>query len=306
MLNSVRSSIANIDFERWNMDIKVTNIEGVHGCEAYLLTTDKSAVVIDAGYGFCADKTVENIRAELGDRKLEHIILTHSHYDHVLGSPVISQAFPNAKIYAHPRTKQIFTKTNAKRVMEEMNQAAAKDRGNTAPSGCTENLHVDETVNEGDIIKVRDMTIRVIETPGHTNCSISLFIEEDKFLIAGETLGVALDFPQIVPTFITSYEDTIDSLRKAKSYDPEKLLLPHGYVINGSDVDIYFENAEREATNIYDIVKESYKKSCSVEEIVEQLKSIYYKGTFEKYQPEAAFYANFIPMVNKIIKKLNS
>ena len=47
---------------------------------------------------------------------------------------------------------------------------------------------VDETVGEGDTVKVGDLTARVIETPGHTAGHITYWFEADDLAFAGDTL----------------------------------------------------------------------------------------------------------------------
>ncbi len=48
--------------------------------------------------------------------------------------------------------------------------------------------HVDETVGEGDTVRVGALEGRVIETPGHTAGHISYFFPADKLAFVGDTL----------------------------------------------------------------------------------------------------------------------
>src|SRR5262249_58818540 len=47
---------------------------------------------------------------------------------------------------------------------------------------------VDETVREGDRVRVGSLEARVIETPGHTAGHISYFFPADKLAFVGDTL----------------------------------------------------------------------------------------------------------------------
>ncbi len=49
-------------------------------------------------------------------------------------------------------------------------------------------LHVNETVSEGDTVKVGSLTAKVIETPGHTNGHISYWFEGEKAAFVGDTI----------------------------------------------------------------------------------------------------------------------
>lgn len=284
------------------MTYQITKINEIYGGEAYLITAGEDAILIDSGYAICVEGTIRNIEEHLGNRKLEAIILTHSHYDHVMGSPAISEHFPEAKIYAHPVTRKVFDKPNALKVMEELNHAAAGERNLKATEGWASKLRVDVDVTDGDIIKAGDMEVTVVESPGHTNCSLSLFIEKEGLLIASESLGVQLDPTDVVPAFIVSYDDAIKSIERARDLKPQSVLLPHSHLIHDDEVDAYFENSLTETMRINSIVTELNEKGCTIDEIVQHLKGIYYKGNFKKFQPDEAFDANWYPLVTKLIQ----
>ena len=286
------------------MTYEINRINAVKGGEAYLVTSGKDAVLVDSGYASKTKETIANITRYLDGRKLKHIILTHSHYDHVMGSAAISQYFSDAKIYAHPKVRAIFAKPNARKFMEDMNKAAAIEQGVSAESGWTEKMHVDVDVTDGQIIDAGDMKIKVVGTPGHTSCSISLYFENEDLLVASETLGLSPDFPEVVPGFIVSYNDAVQSIKKIGDLNPDHLLLPHGYVINGDDIDLYIENSLEEANHVHHIIVKNHNNGKSIDQIVDILMDIYYKGNFKKFQPDEAFYANWIPLVNKVINTL--
>jgi hydroxyacylglutathione hydrolase len=58
-----------------------------------------------------------------------------------------------------------------------------------APAGEAERIPaVDETMREGDTVRVGSLEARVIETPGHTSAPATLYFPADKLLFAGDTL----------------------------------------------------------------------------------------------------------------------
>ena len=67
--------------------ITITDVRSVSGDGAFLLDDGKTAVLYDTGFGFTGCKIAENIQKALGSRSLDYILLTHSHYDHVLATP---------------------------------------------------------------------------------------------------------------------------------------------------------------------------------------------------------------------------
>jgi hydroxyacylglutathione hydrolase len=88
--------------------------------------------------------------------QLTDILVTHHHADHTDGIPAL--------------------------------KAAHKCRV-VAPAGEAAKIaDIDETVREGDTVKVGNLTAHVIETPGHTAGHISYWFHADKLAFVGDTL----------------------------------------------------------------------------------------------------------------------
>ena len=65
---------------------RVTDVRALPGDSAFLLDNGRIMILCDTGYAFTGARVAENIRRPLGDRPLDYIFLTHSHYDHAAGS----------------------------------------------------------------------------------------------------------------------------------------------------------------------------------------------------------------------------
>jgi hydroxyacylglutathione hydrolase len=88
--------------------------------------------------------------------RLTDILVTHHHADHTAGI---------GELKAHHKCRVVAPRGEAQRI-----------------------AHVDETVGEGDSVKVGGLSARVIETPGHTAGHISFFFPADKLAFVGDTL----------------------------------------------------------------------------------------------------------------------
>ena len=117
----------------------------------YILISKGESLVIDPG----AD--LKQILEELtkNQAKLKYIVLTHYHWDHTLGTPKLRKE-TGAKILIHKEDKD-FIKFN-----------------------------VDQFLKDGDEIKVGEISLKIVHTPGHTKGSICLL--GDGFIFTGDTL----------------------------------------------------------------------------------------------------------------------
>jgi glyoxylase-like metal-dependent hydrolase (beta-lactamase superfamily II) len=119
---------------------------------SYIITDDttQEAAVVDSSFN--AGEIARILTAE--NLKLKYIINTHSHSDHTAGNAELRSMF-NAKIVAHKLSK----------------------------------ISADVTVDDGDIIQIGYIPVRVMYTPGHTADGISLLVDNQK-LLTGDTLFV--------------------------------------------------------------------------------------------------------------------
>ncbi len=137
------------------------------------------AVLIDAGPAVCS--VLEFLKSK--GLKLEAVLLTHGHPDHVVGAAEISEV-TGAPVYIHEMDA---------RMIQLM------------PSTILSMLGIDEirfpedyrTVEDGDVLQLAGMEIRVLHTPGHSPGSVSFHVDNAVFdgdLIFRSSIG-RTDFP---------------------------------------------------------------------------------------------------------------
>lgn len=98
----------------------VYNVTPVRGGDAYLFVYDDVTFLYDSGFGFSSKKLYENIVSVLGDRGLDYVLLTHSHYDHAFGSAYLSVAFPDCKIVGFEYAARVMLKEGARATMTRL------------------------------------------------------------------------------------------------------------------------------------------------------------------------------------------
>jgi glyoxylase-like metal-dependent hydrolase (beta-lactamase superfamily II) len=78
--------------------------------------------------------------------------------------------------------------------IEMLNQAMIAQNGLTG-NGQTLDLRfsgieVDAVVGEGDVLTCSDLSLEIMEVPGHSSCSIAVYIPEEKALFASDAGGI--------------------------------------------------------------------------------------------------------------------
>lgn len=285
-------------------DYSITNVGPVDGSEAFLITSEDSAVLYDSGFGFCGRALVDNIRSVLGDRDLDTILLTHSHYDHILGSAHCTREWPDAEVVASRHTSEVIAKDSARRTMRELDAYAARVHGCGGYEDLTDSLRVDRVVSEGDRVSAGGFGFVVHEYPGHTFCSIGFHCPVEGLLLSCETLGLYVDDDTMFPTYLVGYGMTLDSIDRAMELDTDVMLLAHAGVVTGDRCGELLESSRRAAVAVADEVLEASRAGMDPDGIMGMMKDRHYTGRVRRIQPEAAFDMNSRHMVFMLMREL--
>lgn len=282
---------------------KLINVGAASGGEAFLLLGGRKTALIDSGYSFSAPKMCENIQAVLGDKPLDYVLLTHSHFDHASGSAMCHQVWSDVKVVSGVRAAKIFEKPSAAATMKEMNISAAKMCGVEFDDTVPTKLWSDITVSEGDVIDLEGLSLHVLEVPGHTLDCLSFWCPDESLLIGNETFGVPNDGEAaVMPCYIVGYEMAVESIKKAAALDAQHYLVPHFGELHGQDVTDFFKNALYWAQEVKNRVIAGYQMGKSVEELAQDFKALFYTPKQASMQSEPAFMTNVrhkIPMILK-------
>lgn len=137
----------------------------------YIVTDEKTkdAVVIDCG------EYTQELEEKLSDKSLKYILLTHGHYDHILGVYDLKEAHPEAQIVIH--------KEEAYKLTDDLPSFAHE-----MMPGVQKYVPADITVEEGDKITFGETEITVIHTPGHSKGGVCYFVEDERTIFTGDTL----------------------------------------------------------------------------------------------------------------------
>ena len=286
------------------MSTKITDVRALKGDSAFLIDDGKTSILYDSGFGFTGFQVAENIKHELKSRSLDFIFLTHSHYDHALGSAYVLNRFKNAKVVAGEYAVKIFEKPTAKAVMRDLDRKFALKNGVSDYVDLTDNLTVHIALKDNDKIQAGDMEFTALNLTGHTKCSVGYYLESEKLLLSTESLGVYTEDGEVVPSYLVGYQMVIDSIKRVMSLGAERLLIPHYGVIEGDEVKAYLNKALKNATETADEIVKILKSGKSKEDAVNYFVSKFYKGKVKEIYPYDAMMLNTSITVDLIEKEL--
>ena len=168
--------------------------------------TKKAAVIDPSSYNSDLKQVLHSDEVS----SVEYILLTHGHFDHILGVPQVKSDFKNAKICIHE---------------EDEKNLSNKDLNLVDMVGLPFTpIAAVELLEDGSIIDLGTLKIKVMHTPGHTQGGVCYIIEDEKIIFSGDTLFRGsfgrTDFPG-GDTF-----KLIQSLKRLKNLDGDYKILP--------------------------------------------------------------------------------
>jgi hydroxyacylglutathione hydrolase len=148
---------------------------GPIGTNAYLLSrpNEGKAIIIDPGMN------PKPLLKRIGDLQLEAILLTHAHFDHIGGVDEIRK-LKGSPVYLHDAEADWLTnpKLNGSTKYPELGGPIQTDPAEFA-------------LDQGQVLKLIGLEIKVLHTPGHSPGSVSFLIgseSEGWYLFGGDVL----------------------------------------------------------------------------------------------------------------------
>ncbi|WP_283608140.1 MBL fold metallo-hydrolase [Faecalispora anaeroviscerum] len=189
-------------------------IQGITGGlleeNCYLLTDDETGLSAVIDPGFTSARLDEVIRA-LPAEKVALCLLTHGHFDHIDGVPRIKELTGCEVCISRPDAPC----TNDPNISQ----------GSMLPSIKHENFDPDRIFDDGDIIELGSLNIKVLFTPGHTVGSCCFLVED--VIFSGDTLFSGSMGRTDLPT--GSSRDMKESLQKLAALEGDYHVYPgHG------------------------------------------------------------------------------
>lgn len=145
-------------------------IVGMVGTNCYVVSNEETSECFLVDPGAYSDKVIAYIREH--ELKPQAILLTHGHFDHIMGLDGVLREFP-IPVYA-----------------QEEEEILLKDASYNASVsyGPAYTFSGASYIKDGQILELAGMTIRAIHTPGHTIGGCCYYIESEQVLFSGDTL----------------------------------------------------------------------------------------------------------------------
>jgi len=162
-------------------------ISHARDCTVYAVDAGGPIVLVDAGVGGAGTDLIwENLRRDgLDPKAVTHLLLTHKHADHSGGAQDWHYRV-GAQVMATAHTAEALVNGDE----EMISMGAAKRAGLYDMDYTFRACPVERVLGEGDAVKVGDVTITTLDTPGHCagHCAFTLEQAGSLHLFGGDNV----------------------------------------------------------------------------------------------------------------------
>ena len=290
-------------FDRFDFPEGVVRVTAGRGGEALLITGSEKTALVDCGMAYCAADMIENLNRELKGRKLDYMLLSHSHFDHLGALPFIRQAWPDAITVGAGYAHRVLSNPKAIDTINTLGEDARRKFGDKKELVIPDaGFDVDRVVADGDTISLGKEEIVVMETKGHTDCSLTFALEPQGILFLSESTGVLAGHEKMHITILKNYRDCLQSAEKCRNYGAKHLISPHYGLMPAYYNERYWELFVATAESYKEFFCDLFRQGLSDEEVLEKYAQKHWVGGRKTTQPKEAFLLNAGTVV-KVFKR---
>jgi 2-aminobenzoylacetyl-CoA thioesterase len=243
---------------------------GTEESGVYLLEGSKSSAIISGGMSYLLPVFLRQLQEfNIPDKKIEHLIILHTHFDHVGIVPYLKRSWPQLNVYASPRGWHMLSNPKAISVINDFTMKVTK-----RVLGSTDELSKYDwqwrddvagySLAQGDALDLGDIQINIIETPGHSSCSISAYIPKLKTIFPSDAVAIPYrdEFIIAANSDLTMYRQ---SLEKIGNLEIETLCADHyGYIVE-EEVHDYINKSKIALTDMINNLRQALQKEGSID-----------------------------------------
>lgn len=225
-------NITEIDESTFLIDLELFGIRRAGA--VYFLKANKSCL-IDSGTHTEAKNIIKALDS-IGSFPPDILILTHSHFDHSQGTPVLCREAEkrNQKITVMASEKAV---TNLKdqswnRVFDEKHKF--------------ENIADVEPLKDGQTVDLAGLELKIMDFSGHCADDIAIYDERKKTVFIGDSVGYMIEneliFPPFMPPFWNpdGFKSTVNRLKRLEC---ERICLAHFGCLKGKEAQNFPDDA---------------------------------------------------------------
>ncbi len=256
----------------------------------YLLDGITEYALIGGGTAHILPDLIKQLKDyKIDENKIKRILILHSHFDHCGIVPFLKERWPWAKITASTRAKELLSDPKIVKSIASLNRMALSMHGLDKTKWEAEleftGINVEETVTQKESISCGDLCLEVLDVPGHSSCSVAVYVEHQKAMFASDAGGVPIG-DRIFTSANSNFDKYQASLKKMARYEIDVFLAEHYGARTGEDAHGYLKRAMADALKTRNMIEASYARTGNINESVKEITDRFMEIIPDDFMPE--------------------
>jgi len=259
------------------------------------LVKGETYAIIEGGVSGIAYPFLQQLsQLNVSPEAISHLVILHSHFDHMMAFPVLKERYPWMKIVTSDLNRATFSSeriiakifdSDRKMTLTLMEEGMISDAPNLQSYTF---FPLDITVHEGSVLDLgKGVKMKFLEIPGHSPDCVGAFLEDEGLLFCSDGAGFYTPPDFFRPNYWYRLDEAEKSLDKLKAIDPKILCRGHyGAMIGKELVRKHLQMGGLCIEDFKAFVLEKINRGLSVEEITQDVTVRFSKGFLELFPAE--------------------
>jgi glyoxylase-like metal-dependent hydrolase (beta-lactamase superfamily II) len=270
----------------------------------YLIEGRRESMIISGGMSYIVPDLLRQMADfNIDKTRISKLLILHSHFDHVGIVPFMKRRLPQTEAYASRRAWEILTMQKAIRTINEFSRSVArrmkKEEVYSAHDLEWRNDVTGKVVHDRDRLDLGEVTVSILEIPGHSSCSIAAYVPEWKALFP--TDGGGIPFGQtIIASGNSNYTNYQESLEKLKDLEVDCYCADHYGYVTGEEAGGFILKTVEVAQKHRTAIEKTYRTTGDIDKTAEAMVKSFYSENHSYFLSPEIFLDVYRQMVRHI------
>jgi glyoxylase-like metal-dependent hydrolase (beta-lactamase superfamily II) len=270
----------------------------------YLLEGHQESMIISGGMSYIMPRVLQQMNDFGIDRaRIKKILILHSHFDHTGIVPSFKRTQPDLVIYGSARAWEILNRGETIQTINAFSKKVAERMGMLDVCSAYDldwrNDISGQKVREGDQFDLGGVDVHVLETPGHSSCSISAYVPQLKALFPSDGGGIPFK-DTIITSGNSNFTKFQQSLEKLEPLEVDYYCADHYGYVTGDEARNFISSSIDFARERRSRMERVYRKTGDVNGAAAELVTSFFLENPDYLLPREIFEGVFRQMVRHI------
>jgi len=246
----------------------------------YLLEGRRESMIISGGMSYIVPDLLQQMTDfNIDERRITKLLILHSHFDHIGIVPFLKRRLSQTEVYASEKAWKVLTAEKAIRTINEFSRAVAKRMLKEEVYSAYDLEWRDDisgkVVHDGDRIDLGEVTVSILEIPGHSSCAIAAYVPEWKALFP--TDGGGIPFREtIITSGNSNYTRYQESLERLRDLEVDYYCADHYGYLTGEEAGEFVRKSIEMAKKHRAAIENAYRSMGDIDKVARAMVNFFY------------------------------